>query len=285
MATTTTRRTVKKVAAKKAPAAPKLPPEIEELDDLKESMNFLVYGDSGVGKTVFGAKLPNLLIIRAEDGLISAKRAGAKAKVWPIREWNDMLKVYEYLSYGEHPFEWVMIDSLTNLQQRCIRGILKNELGKNPTRDPHLPQLQDYFKWQQMVKEMITDLNELPVNVLWTAQAMVRENHEGEDMILPLIEGKDYQISAWACAQMDLVACLRLRSMKVKGSDETRVVRQLITGDTPPYWSKDRYSVLEKTINNPDINSLVETIVGSESKPTANGPVRRRVRKTTTREK
>lgn len=273
MATTTRKATAKKVSA--------LPPEIEDLSDVKESMNFLIYGDSGAGKTVFGSKLPNLLILRAEDGLVSAARSGAKAKVWPINEWNDMVKVFEYLQHDSHPFDWVMVDSLTNLQQRCIRDILKDGVKKNPTRDQFIPQLQDYFKWQQMIKSMITDMNELPVNILWTAQAMVREDQEGEDIVVPLIEGKDYQISAWTMAQMDFVGYLGLRKVKVRGSEDTRVVRQLITGDTPPYRAKDRYGVFPNAINNPDVNAMIKTITGTgstEEKPTA---TRRRTRKTT----
>lgn len=240
----------------------KLPPEITDLDDYTESINILIHGDTGTGKTVLAAALPKLLIIAVEEGTISAKRWGSNAKVWKINHWNDLVKAYEWLRNNDHPFEWVMIDSITAAQMRCLRGIMETAVKNNPSRDPDIPAIQDHFKWQLLMKRMVIDFNELPVNMCWIARSMVREDTEGDDIVVPLVEGKDYQISAWVCGEMHLLAYLK-KIKKGKG-DQAKVVRRLYTNDHPTYWCKDRYDVLGRFIDSPDINQIVKTIQESE---------------------
>jgi hypothetical protein len=236
--------------------------------DYTESINWLLYGHSGAGKTVIAGKLPGkVLILANEQGTISAKRQGSKAKVWLIRRWEDLVQAYEWLANNDHPFDWVVIDTVTEMQYKCIRWIMRMVVAANPQRDEHIPAQGDHFKWQLAMKQMITDFNELPVNILWTAQEMVREDPEGEDIILPLIEGKDYQISAWACAQMDVVSHLALKKVKRKVNNEvvTGFKRVLTCNESPPIFAKDRYNVLGRTVDNPDIVELVQRIKDTET--------------------
>lgn len=245
-----------------------LPPEIIDLQDYTESINWLLFGHSGCGKTVIAGKLPGrVLILANEQGTISAKRQGSKAKVWLIRRWEDLVEAYEYLANNEHPFDWVVIDTVTEMQYKCIRWIMRMVVLANPQRDPHIPAQGDHFKWQLAMKQMITDFNELPVNIMWTAQEMVREDSEGEDIILPLIEGKDYQISAWACAQMDVVSHLALKPVnkRVDGKVQKSFVRRLTCNESPPIFSKDRFNVLGRVVDNPDISELVQRIKDTET--------------------
>ena len=255
----------------------RLPPEIQDLEDFTESKNILVYGGPGSGKTRMGGQLPNCLLIAGENGAIAAKRGGSKAKIWKMHHWNDILKAFDWIQKHPDVFEWVLFDSLTNVQNRCIRAIMENVVAHNKTRDPHIPAQGDHFKWQLVMKEMVTDWCELPVNVFWTAQEMVRENPEGEDIILPLIEGKDYQIAAWVCAQMHLVANLQVRKVKAPSGKGVQIMRRLLVNESPPYYAKDRYDVLGRYIDNPDINEIIKTIDDSfTGKPAARRTAARR---------
>jgi hypothetical protein len=246
-----------------------LPPEIIDLEDFTESMNWLIYGHMGAGKTVIAGKLPGkVLILANEQGTIAAKRQGSKAKVWKIRRWEDLVKAYEWMANLDViPFDWVVIDSVTDMQYKCIRWIMRNVVAANPQRDLDIPAQGDHFKWQLSMKRMVADFNELPVNILWTAQEMVREDPEGEDIILPLIEGKDYQISSWVCAQMDLVGHLAQKNIKrrVNGEVQKTFVRRLTVNESPPIFAKERYGVLGRVIDNPDIAEMVEKVINSET--------------------
>jgi hypothetical protein len=256
-----------------------MPPEIIDLQDYTESINWLLYGHMGSGKTVIGGKLPGrVLILANEQGTIAAKRQGSKAKVWRILKWEDLVEAYEWLANVDKiPFDWIVIDSITDMQYKCIRWIMRNVVLANPQRDPHIPAQGDHFKWQLAMKEMVVDFNELPVNILWTAQEMVREDPEGEDIILPLIEGKDYQISSWVCAQMDVVTHLANKTVKkrVAGKIEKEFVRRLTCNESPPIFAKDRYDVLGRVVDNPDIVAMVKRIHDTETGRPASKPAPR----------
>ena len=255
-----------------------LPPDIEDLEDYTETINILCHGDTGSGKTVLWSRLPNVLILALEEGTVAAKRwerdhprpkAAGIIKVWKCPHLNDFVKAYEWcleaIENDEFPFEWVIIDSVTAAQTRILRAIMEDVVKNNKTRDPDIPAIQDHFKWQLMLKRMVTDWNELPVNVVWLARSMNKEDPEGEDIVVPLIEGKDYQISAWVCGEMHLLCYLKKSS---KGKDDSRkIVRKLYTNEHDMYWCKDRYGVLPYVIPNPDANKIVQTIIDSGASP------------------
>lgn len=247
-----------------------LPPDIEDLEDYTESINILCHADTGAGKTVLFSRLPNVLILAVEEGAVSAKRwerdhprpaSAGIIKVWRCTHWDKLVEAYEYLRDNDHPFDWVIVDSVSAAQTRCLRAIMETVVKANKTRDPDIPAIQDHFKWQLMMKRMVTDFNELPVNVVWLARSMNKEDPDGETIVVPLIEGKDYQISAWVAGEVHLLCYLK----KVKKGKE--MVRKLYTNEHPMYWCKDRYNILPHVISNPDANKIVRAIIDSGHKP------------------
>lgn len=255
-----------------------LPPDIEDLEDYTETINILCHSDTGGGKTVMWSRLPNVLILALEEGAVSAKRWERKhprpksagiIKVWKCPTLENFVEAYEWcldaIENGTFPFEWVLIDSITGAQSRILRAIMRDVVKNNKTRDPDIPAIQDHFKWQLMLKRMVTDWNELPVNVVWLARSMNKEDPEGEDIVVPLIEGKDYQISAWVCGEMHLVCYLK-KVHKGKG-ESAKMVRKLYTNEHAMYWCKDRYDILPHVITSPDANKIVQTIIDSGAAP------------------
>jgi hypothetical protein len=244
-----------------------LPPEIIDLEDYTETINVLCHADTGGGKTVLWGALPNILILAIEEGTISAKRvlpppkAGTLRKVVRVRSWAEIVKWFQWLRDNDHPFEWVMIDSITKAQYLCIKHIMEMVVKANPSRDPLIPSQGDHFKWQLSMKQLVSDFNDLPVNVVWLARSMIREDADANEIVVPLIEGKDYQISAWVCGEMHLLCYLKKEK---KGG---KIVRRLYTNDHDRYWCKDRYNVLPHVIESPDANKIVRLIVQSGASP------------------
>lgn len=228
-----------------------LPRAVVDLDEYSESLNVLVYGDTGCGKTAELGTLRSVLILASEPGTDVINRFRRKygldgktyTKVWPIRTWSDLEEAYKWIKANPDAFEWIALDTLTSLQQRALRAILEKVVRDNPARDPHVPAIQDHQKWQLVIKGCVTDFVELPVNTIWTAQSMQVENQDGDDIVVPLILGKDYAIAAWVCAQMGVLTYMQKRN---KGTGKNkRLQRVLLTGGEPPYtFTKDRSEML-----------------------------------------
>lgn len=187
-----------------------LPRAIVDIEEYKESWNWLLYGPAGIGKTSLAAQLDNNLILSVEKG--TARRGtkplpkGKNVKVWPIPNLKEFEAAYDYLNNESHPFKAVTIDTGTALQEMTMKEILEVAHNKNPEKfDRDVAQLQDYLKMQKMFKRMVNDFNDLPINTLWIAHMMEYENGDGDVETLPAFEGKDAKMARFMCHTPDVV--------------------------------------------------------------------------------
>jgi hypothetical protein len=132
------------------------------------------------------------------------------------------------------------------------------------------------------MKEFVSDFNELPENIIWLARSMVKEDPDGDEIVVPAIEGKDYGISAWVAGEMHLYCYLKKEK---DPNDKKKMIRVLYTNDHPTYWCKDRYDVLPHVIRNPDANKIIKMIVDSGNTPQAGSVDTRRATATKKKKK
>jgi hypothetical protein len=182
----------------------KFPPEVYDVQDEDEFVNLLIYGDSGIGKTVLAGSDEDVLFIAPEDnGTLSAKRFGSTAKKWKIHGWDDIVAAYNWLyELDPIPFNWIVLDSLTEMQDMCMRKILEEGMEMNPSRDPDTPQLQDWIPYQNRFMRLVKSYNSLPCNVLYTALQMEEETEEGDTIVLPMMQGKGTQYAKKVASTM-----------------------------------------------------------------------------------
>lgn len=247
------------------------PDAIISLDEWDESTNMLIYGDSGIGKTVFAGGAG--LILAVEKGAVSAKRQGSKADLWRIDGWPDMQAAYAWLKKNPDAYAWVALDSITEMQQKALRWILQKEYraagGSKGARDIDIPQIQDHQKWQNMFKRFVTSFCELPINVLFTALPLRAEDEEGEELVLPDLQGKGYQIAQWVCAQMSVVGYMKKITEETEEEDDNgdpvlRDIRRFFFQYSAPYFAKDRYDVLGRYWDDPTLADIDARIRGEE---------------------
>jgi hypothetical protein len=225
------------------------PPAIISLEDFTESINMAVYGDSGVGKTVLAGTCPNALFLAVESGTVSAKRQGSGADLWPINEWSDLAAAEQWLEDNPDTYDWVIIDSVTQMQKLCMRGILDAAIAENKSRDPDIPALQDWQKYYNMFSRFINTFNDLPVNVLYTATTMRKDDENGDELVLPDLASPSHsplRESQAFCASMMIVAYYK-KTVKGKG-DDAETSRSLLFESMPPYFAKDRYDVFPRWV-------------------------------------
>ena len=83
--------------------------------------NWLIYSESGLGKTVLAGTAPRGLFLTVEAaGTESAKAMGSLADEAVMGSWADLQNAYLWLEQGAYKdFDWVMLDSLTEMEELC----------------------------------------------------------------------------------------------------------------------------------------------------------------------
>ena len=120
--------------------------------EVSNSVNMLLHADSGVGKTVFAGSGrdhgKNDLIIDIEGGTLSAARSSSKASAIRVNDYDELLQIVGEIEDNPDRFEWVVVDSLTKLQDLIWNKIVGDAVSKNPSRSPHKRELQEYGEAQ-----------------------------------------------------------------------------------------------------------------------------------------
>lgn len=214
--------------------------EVEDLADFAESINILLYGPSGHGKTVLAGGAPNAVFVSTEKGVIAARQSGSKAKLIRTPTWERVVAAKKYCDEHYGADDWIIFDSLTKMQVLMIRWILRKIKQDNRHRDLDIPAIQDHQKWQNYFKRFVDSLIDAPYNVIFICTEMYKEDEEGEDIVLPAITGKGYEICNYIRAQTDVN--LWYQVTKDKHGNEVR--RALAQPWGPYVAAKDRYQAL-----------------------------------------
>ena len=248
--------------------------KIQKLSETTLYSNIMVYGDSGIGKTVFAGSDDKVLFIAPEDksgGLLSAQRFGSKADRWPVESWNDLLEAYEYvyeqIESGDFPYQWLAIDSLTEMQKMAMDHTIAMAVADKPTHDPDIPEIQDWQKYYIIFEKMIRAFNDLDINVLYTALEKKVENAEGEDFYVPDIQGKDYLLAMKVASLMTSFGHMRIVLVPHKDGDGNETGKKIRTRriswqDTGASRGKDRTRTLTPHTDNLTLKQIREKIEG-----------------------
>jgi hypothetical protein len=240
-------------------------PLIEDMSEEKEHYNILVYADSGVGKTVLAGSHPKALILAADTGTISAARQGSKAKVIRVGDWPKFEQATRWIRAGGYSkYEWIVLDSLSMLREKCMRYTLESEHARNAARDEFIPAQPDHQKVQNVMKRTVEIYADLPVNVLFTALPMHIETRDGESRVMPMIHGQNGDTAHYIAGLMDSVGYMEVTRRRRKGDDEDEPtgseVRRIHWQPYNEFVGKDRFGVLAPYTDNltlPQIEAMI----------------------------
>jgi hypothetical protein len=262
------------VAAKKRPSA------IVSLKDQPSegTRNWLIYAPSGEGKTVLAGTAPNALFLTCEAaGTESAKAFGSTADEWLINSWEELIDAYEWLlGGGAALYQWVILDSTTEMEELCWADQLEN-IGKE-----YEARIQDYGIVDRKIKKLVDRFNRLPVNVLYTAQqaGWDKEDEDGDDIVkvLPALGRAKggWPLSNLVCGKVTLIGLLMVRQ-----DEDDEEFRRLYVHGGERWTAKDRHDAFGKYIDNPDIGEMAKAV---EARQAAAGP-RKTTKKSTKKKK
>jgi hypothetical protein len=267
-------------------APPKRPAAIVSLQDSEYTTfgNWLVYGQSGVGKSVLAGTAPEALLLTTEpEGAISAKARGSTAHELKVQTWSEFLSYMDWLERGKGATEygWVSLDSLDELEEQAWDAIMGG--GKN-ARDIgngfRSRSRNDYPLVWSAVKEQVDRLCRLPVNVLITAKTMrvdvETDDEEDTTLALPLVGStKRGDLAMKICGSMTLVGYYR----HIRDQETGKRKRRLHTQDSDRWVAKDRHDTFGSFVDNPNVAEMAQAVQERMANP-GQRPARRRRRPT-----
>lgn len=235
------------------------------------SLSILVHGDAKTGKSTFASTSPKpLLFLDCEGG---TKFLNIKPVTWDpyknappvadaawdtcivrIMQYDDILKVLEWLKSGKHPFESVVVDSISELQQKLVDKITNRDQAK----------LQD---WGDILRNFIglmrdfRDLTEHPRKPLQSA-VLVAMSVSTDSKKQPFAQGQSKTMLPYL---FDVLAATHVDTW----TDDTgspQLVYRLMVGPNPVYATGERVGGrLPAYIDNPTVPGLLDYVFGPET--------------------
>lgn len=143
------------------------------------SLTALVHGPPGAGKTYAARTCPGkTLVVSAEAGLLSLR--DVDLDVVEVSKFSDLDAVKDILSQPDQPYEWVYLDSLSEVGEIC----LAEEMGKTAHG------IKAYGEMMAKVMELVKDWRDLDINVVMTAKQGRDVDPEGVAYMAPEVPGK-----------------------------------------------------------------------------------------------
>lgn len=236
---------------------------VSQVDD--HHIRIMVYGDPGVGKTVFAATSPKCLIINADpEGTTSAAVRGSQADRWDVHDWNDITEAYEFLRHGGvKQYDWVWLDSVTLFQERGLDNIMQDLVAEKPHRKVYLPDKGEYGQNMNRLLIWMRQMVALPINFGVTAHVLRTEDDDGKVTYMPAIQGR--QMPDKVCAYMGIVGFMYARRTENKGTEIGLRVRK-----DSKHYAKDRFDAFPSgRLLNPTVPMLQKAVAAKLPKPDA----------------
>lgn len=226
----------------------------------KDTVKMLVYGDPGVGKTVFGCSGDRTIFIDVEGGSLSIQKRIKDKKVARKRfdTFDEIEEFVRGLREKGSKADTLVIDSITELQKKLMDSIVaQHPEVKRPYGDGLT--VGDWGYNTERMRRFIRMARDLDMNVIFTALAMDEKNEmTGAVKTLPKMSSK---LSADVCGYVDIVGYLYVDNMTDEDG-ESVPVRRMLVQPVGMYYAKDRSGALGNVIDNPTFPGIYNTIFG-----------------------
>jgi hypothetical protein len=173
-----------------------------------------------------------------------------------IRDFSDVRRVYDWLNAGKHGFKSLVVDSISEVQKKCIDDLVGTDQMKQQDWGALLRSMEG------LVRKM-RDLTEHPTNPL-SAVVFIAMTREREGKMRPFVQGA---LATTLPYFVDI--CGYLNVVDVPNPDDptqpSQKYRQLIVSPHALYEAGERVQgKLGDVVWHPDVETMIETIYESE---------------------
>lgn len=207
------------------------------------SVKAIIYGESGVGKTMLAGTARVPLILSAEAGLLSLSDKNIDSV--EIKTPEDIMEMYEFITESEDAkkYETIVLDSITEIAQVYL-GVLKSK-----HKDPRAA----YGELNDDLSKLIRAFRDIShKHVYFIAKSAKIEDESGISINRPVMPGK----SLLNDLPYNFDLCMALRIGKTEDGD---TYRYLQTAAQPQYICKDRSGCLDD-VEEPDLGKIFNKI-------------------------
>lgn len=250
------------------------------------AMSILVHADTKVGKSTFGATAPKpMLLLDAEaahrflpgtkvfwDPMREAPPQLGQGRIDPnpmaqpvavdweicvvvVREYTTMVKAFEWLNSGQHPFISVVVDSISEIQKR-----LKDSLRS-------LDEQMDQRKWGAVLDHMewlvrgLRDLTEHPTRPI-QAVVLTSMTTQRDGKWRPYVQG---QLATTMPYFLDVIGYMFVQ--EIPNEDPTQPgskIRRLLVTPHPQFEAGERVQGrLGDVVDNPTVPTMLNLVFGA----------------------
>lgn len=234
---------------------------IRTVKDTNRKINFMVYGESGSGKTrlvgsaVLVPELLPMLLIDVEGGTLTLESTYPEVESVRVTNWADLQRVKDRLKNTEHGYKTIVVDSLTETQKLGMEYTMRQRHGEG--NDLAVPEIKEWNINVEQVRAFVRFLRDLEgVNCLFTA--LVRtdtDKRTGLSRKKPSLNGK---VADEVSGFLDIVTYLGVEDVD---GVSTRILQ---TGNTASTIAKDRSNKLDLLMANPTMADIYYKISTKE---------------------
>lgn len=168
-----------------------------------------------------------------------------------VHDYRTVLRAYEWLASGQHPFRSVVLDSVSEIQQRAVDDLV----GTNQM------QMQDWGTLLRQVSDLVRKFRDLTAHKTRALDAVIfiaMARQSKDDRWYPYVQGS---LATTLPYYTDICGWLQI----VNAEDGTPV-RRLYVGPTPGHETGERVGGrLGAYIDNPDVTEMLRVIRGEDT--------------------
>ena len=249
------------------------------MSNVDRSLTIMVYGESKVGKSTFAVTAPYpRLMLDVEGG---HRFLPINVKYWDpmreeppqadgtwdtvvvqVRDYDVVMKTFQWLQSGKHQFKSLIIDSISELQVKCMDNIAGTEQMK----------MQQWGELLRHMGALLRDLRDLTMHPTQPLEAVVLTAmaRKGQDGVYrPYLQG---QLAVQAPYFYDILGAITVE--QVPNSDPMQPpykVRRMYVERTPDYEAGERVQGrLGKVVEqeNLGIERMLDMVFGEKAKTT-----------------
>lgn len=192
--------------------------EIKRYSPKSHKIKCVIYWASGTGKTTFWWSAENVIFASSEDGLLSI--ADKQVPFAKIETLEQLKQLRDFLQKEEHQFETLVIDSITDINERIKKGI-EEKTGRKMEKNM-------WAELSDKIKGILFDIKNIDMHIIIIAQEKFEKDGDEIKKIIPSLNGK---LANEICYFMDVVWYIYI---------DEEWERRLITSQNDKYLSKDR---------------------------------------------